>query len=253
LLYAQDSDFVGQSIISEEAVMKRIIVGLFVLVSSWPGLWPAAADTFIFSDSTYDDANWIVPQSFSLISAHQVSTGGNPGSYREVQLAVGQNIPNVSNLNTTFTFNPSASGKITGITYAIDLITTNAEGASYFPLIQQNGVLYIDAAQGAGMNATSNTWLHHVAVLNPADFTRLDSQPGSPNFVDGSAITFGYEVFAGGAGFFVSVTGIDNDPITVTFTPSASTVPEPGTLALASLALLFLAFRRARGSAEPSS
>jgi hypothetical protein len=43
-------------------------------------------------------------------------------------------------------------------------------------------------------------------------------------------MTFGYEVVAGGAGFFTSITGIDNDPIILTVVPSA--VPEPSTAML---------------------
>jgi hypothetical protein len=56
--------------------------------------------------------------------------------------------------------------------------------------------------------------------------------------VSGSPITFGYEVTAGGAGFFTSITGIDNDPIILTVTPSA--VPEPTTVVLSLTALVFM-------------
>jgi len=192
----------------------------------------------IFSDGTYADADWTIVNQFGLIFAGQVPTGGHPGSYRQVALAVGQNIPFVGQLNKTYVYDPS-NGPISGITYTIDLETTNAEGATYVALLSQNGNLYIETMHTG--NASPNTWLTENIVLDLADFAlvRTNTQgnalivdPNSrPDFsVSGSPITFGYEVTAGGAGFFTSITGIDNDPIILTVTPSA--VPEPTTLLL---------------------
>jgi hypothetical protein len=172
--------------------------------------------------------------------------GGNPGSYRQVALSVGQDIPFVGQLNRNFVYNPSVSGEITGITYKIDLETTNAEGATYLALLSQNGNLYIETMNTG--NASPNTWLTENILLNLADFAllRTNSQGNviidsnsRPDFsVTGSPITFGYEVTAGGAGFFTSITGIDNDPIILTVTPSA--VPEPTTVVLSLTALVFM-------------
>ena len=114
-------------------------------------------------------------------------------------------------------------------------------------------------------NATPNTWLNENIVLNLADFALVRTNPqgngliidanSHPDFsANGSAITFGYEVTAGGAGFFTSITGIDNDPIILTITPS---VPEPTKLTLVLLGVVAVASalyrgrsqrRRARGS-----
>ena len=66
----------------------------------------------------------------------------------------------------------------------------------------------------------------------------IDSNSRPDFSVSGSPITFGYEVTAGGAGFFTSITGIDNDPIILTVTPSA--VPEPTTVVLSLTALVFM-------------
>jgi hypothetical protein len=66
-------------------------------------------------------------------------------------------------------------------------------------------------------------WLFYGQILDANSHPDFSSH--------GSPITFGYEVTAGGAGFFTSITGIDNDPIILTVVPSA--VPEPSTAMLA--------------------
>jgi len=223
----------------------RVILSLFLFASTATAS-EAGANQVVFSDSTYADADWTIVNQFGLISAGQQPTGGNPGSYRQVALGVGQNIPFVGQLNRNFVYNPSVSGEITGITYKIDLETTNAEGATYLALLSQNGNLYIETMNTG--NASPNTWLTENILLNLADFAllRTNSQGNviidsnsRPDFsVSGSPITFGYEVTAGGAGFFTSITGIDNDPIILTVTPSA--VPEPTTVVLSLTALVFM-------------
>jgi hypothetical protein len=73
-------------------------------------------------------------------------------------------------------------------------------------------------------------------IFNPAS---------KPDFsVNGSTMEFGYEVTAGGGGFFTSVTGIDNDPITLTVTPKATSpsVPESSTWAMMLLGFAGLGF-----------
>jgi hypothetical protein len=218
----------------------------------------------VFSDQNYDDADWSIVNSFGLVFAGQVTTGGHPGSYRQVALGVGQNIPFVGQLNRNFVYDPSAQGAVVGITYNIDLETLNAEGATYEPLLQQNGKLFIDAVTTG--NATPNTWLNENLVLNPTDFSELTVGPfhnlvvdvnSKPDFsTGGSPLTFGYEVTAGGAGFFTSITGIDNDPITLDIIPLAppTTAPEPATLLLLAPALALVGWRarRARTSREAS-
>jgi len=233
----------------------RVILSLF-LVASTATTPEAGANQVVFSDSIYADADWTIVNQFGLVSAGQQLMGGNPGTYRQVALSVGQNVPFVGQLNRNFVYNPSVSGEINGITYKIDLETTNAEGATYFALLSQNGNLYIETMHTG--NASPNTWLTENIALDLADFAlvRTNTQgnaliidPDSrPDFsASGSPITFGYEVTAGGGGFFTSITGIDNDPIILTVTPSA--VPEPTTVVLSLTALVFMGimyFRRRR-------
>jgi len=122
--------------------MTRLICASIALIALTAG--EAMGATIVFSDGTFNDSDWNVPAQLGLVFAGQRITGGNPGSYREVALAVGQNAPFAANLDRTFVYNPSTQGAVTGITYNIDLITTNAEGAGYFALVQQDGILYVD-------------------------------------------------------------------------------------------------------------
>ena len=215
----------------------------------------AVVSQVIFSDHTYADANWTIVNKFGLVSAGQVATGGNPGSYRQVALGVGQNVPFVGQLNNTFVYNPTAQGAITGITYNMDLETLNAAGAGYFALLSQNGNFYIDNVHGG--NASPNTWTNENLVLNLSDFGQLHITAQNALVIDhtslpdfsaiGSPITFGYEVAAGGAGFFTSITGIDNDPIILTVTPPVTNgVPELSTWAMMITGFMLVGMRLRR-------
>ncbi len=222
------------------AILLSLLAAASIVAA--PAARAAVVSQVVFSDHTYADANWTIVNQFGLISAGQVATGGNPGSYRQVALGVGQNAPFVGQLNNTFVYNPAAQGAITGITYNIDLKTLNAEGAGYYALLSQNGNFYIDNVHGG--NASPNNWTKENIVLSLSDFALLTVTPGVDAFVidrtklpdfsaTGTPITFGYEVVAGGAGFFTSITGIDNDPIILTVTPPVTHgVPELSTWAM---------------------
>src|SRR5262245_28430348 len=91
----------------------RVILCLF-LVASTATTPEAGANQVVFSDSIYADADWTIVNQFGLVSAGQQLMGGNPGTYRQVALSVGQNVPFVGQLNRNFVYNPSVSGKSTG-------------------------------------------------------------------------------------------------------------------------------------------
>lgn len=198
----------------------------------------ARATTFTFSDQNFPNANWTIPDSLFLDPSQtgQRLTGGNPGAYRQTGVIFAERPDYAANLNTTFVYTPAIQGPITGITYNMDLEAISAIGSTYAPVISQNGVLFYDPLETA--YNSENIWLNYNLVLNLDHFTPLHGGPATPNFVTGSAITFGYLVSTGGAEFYESISGIDNDPITLT-TRSAN-VPEPATVLLLCTAALAL-------------
>jgi hypothetical protein len=244
------------------AICSTLVLG-FAAASIGPVAHATTANQVVFSDTDYADSDWTIVNSFGLGYAKQVATGGDPGSYRETELFVGQDVPFVGQFNKNFSHDPSARGAVTGITYNFALKTTNAEGATYEPLLEQNGKWYIDFTTTG--NATPNNWLTENRVLDLGDFGELTISPfnalifnpaSKPDFsAAGSPILFGYEVTAGGGGFFASITGIDNDPITLTVTPTTPSVPQPSTWAMMLLGFAGLGFagwrasRRAVGAA----
>jgi hypothetical protein len=247
--------------------IRQICVAILVAAATTAICRPAQAvlvTTVVFSDHDYEDADWSIVNSFGLVFAGQVGPGGHPGSYRQVALAVGEDGPFVGQLSRNFVYDPAARGAITGITYNADYVTTNAEGGAYFALLEQSGKFYIDAYYTDYINDTFNNWTNVTRVLGLNNFEGLTVSPvhtlvldpsSHPDFSgNGSPITFGYEVTAGGGGFFTSVTGIDNDPITLTVTPNTSGVPEPSSWAMMLIGFVgvgFAAYLR-RGAARSS-
>ena len=92
-----------------------VVFSLFFAASTAivPEAGAAVIGQVVFSDGTYADADWTIVNQFGLIFAGQQPTGGNPGSYRQVALGVGQNVPFVGQLNKTFVYDPSVRGAIT--------------------------------------------------------------------------------------------------------------------------------------------
>ena len=89
-----------------------VVLSLFVAASIAVAAEANAAvvSQVVFSDQTYADADWTIVNQFGLISAGQQATGGHPGSYRQVALGVGQDVPFVGQLNKTFVYDPSING-----------------------------------------------------------------------------------------------------------------------------------------------
>jgi hypothetical protein len=216
-------------------ISARLAVAMGVLAGA------AQADTFIFSDHDYSDASWTIPDSLFMDPAQtgQHFTGGNPGAYRQLGLIFAERPDYAANLNLTFAYTPATQGAITGVTYNFDLKVISAIGSTYYPLISQGGTLFYDPFAQA--SNSENIWINYNLRLDLSQFVPLHGGPMSPDFTNGSTITFGYLATTGGAGFYESITGIDNDPITLTVSPVAPGVPEPGTSALLGSGLLSLA------------
>jgi len=187
-------------------------------------------------------------------SISRVSTGGNPGAFRESthNIVYGDGISTVG-LNDNAVYDPSVSGAIETIDLQIDLRQSVAGGATGISLVlEQDGLLYFSLVKG--FSSTSFVTFADIG-LTASDFdTNLNAGiPGAtpsglvPDFsATGSPITLGYAVGNGlsGPGTLTNVIGADN--WTVIITP----VPEPGTFSLMALGLagLGLYTRKRTGS-----
>lgn len=221
---------------------RRSAVSLCVLMACASGAGLAA--TITFSDGEFPDANWTIPDSLFLDPAQtgQRLVGGNPGAYRQTGLVFAERPDYSANLNVTFVYTPATEGAVTGITYDISLKTINAFGSTYFPLISQNADLFYDPFAQA--YNSENIWVDYTLALDLSQFTPLHGGSAKPNFTTGSTITFGYLATTGGAGFYESISGIDNDPITLT--TSAAAVPEPISGVLSCMGVMLVAASRRR-------
>lgn len=191
----------------------------------------AAKADVVFADGAFNNSDWTVTQSNDLVSASQISVGGNPGSYRQIRISFNEQHDFALNVNKNFLYHPSTQGAITGLTFAEDTGAGNGFGGGYSPMFQQAGVAYFDPLSLE--NGGGSSWLHTSQNLNLSDFTKFDGSVGSPDFTaTGASIEFGYLVNVTGSGFFQSDSGIDNYAMTLVTSSSSSAVPEPGTVAL---------------------
>ena len=195
--------------------MKLIVISVGLAGAVGALAETARADTFIFSDDDFPDANWAIPDSVFMDPAQtgQRLAGGDPGAYRQIGLIFAERPDYAANLNLTFAYTPATQGAITGIIYTFDLKAISAIGSSYYPLISQAGTLYYDPSAQA--YNSENLWITYNLVLDLGQFVPLHGGSASPDFKAGSTITFGYLATTGGAGFYESVTGIDNDPLSL--------------------------------------
>ena len=137
----------------------------------------ARADTFIFSDDDFPDANWAIPDSVFMDPAQtgQRLAGGDPGAYRQIGLIFAERPDYAANLNLTFAYTPATQGAITSITYTFDLKATSAIGSSYYPLISQAGTLYYDPSAQA--YNSENLWITYNLVLDLVNSCRSTAAP----------------------------------------------------------------------------
>src|SRR5258707_10188908 len=152
-----------------------IAVTLAAVWMSSTGAGIAKAGVILF-DGTFNNADWTVAQSNDLVSAAQVASGGNPGSYRQTRISFNEQFDYAASVNSNFIYTPATQGMITCLLFEEDLITTNAFGGTYYAFIQQGGVSYYDFP--AQELATGGSWLHASRTLNLGDFTRFDGAPG---------------------------------------------------------------------------
>jgi hypothetical protein len=180
---------------------------------------PATAAGRTFFDGTFNDALWrsgalgTAPEDF--VTAHIVGTGGNPDTYRQMELTAQPQYYKAFNYNDGWIWNPKSHGSITRIDYSLDVKSLSSQPKGYTGIFTlgliQGQSFYEDNGQFAGAQASSSSWVEWPPFTGrtASDFIKIEG-PGSehPDFsASAPAIKFGY-IFSGPkAG---SVCGIDN-------------------------------------------
>ena len=222
----------------------RLMVFLLIQLSLFVvSLDYVQAGQAIFSDSTFDDADWSLTKvsgnstGQGSVEAMQSTVGGNPGPYRETTVEVlsfSSNVVGGNNLSSQFVYDPSVSGAIEYIDVSYDriLISTSASngaGQLSFPLLVQDGTWYVHPGQNNGwslMNWQTRT------LLGLREENWISAQGDNPDFsADGSAFVFGFQHGnSTGSGInpqgYTTVAGYDN--LTFTFTFFNGDVDEDG-------------------------
>jgi hypothetical protein len=188
-----------------------------------------------FSDSTFDDSDWVLIVSQQgnggNVFAQQQTSGGNPGSYRQivntVEIAPG---PTESSqvvglhMRPAALYNPQVEGAIDWIDYAEDSIMFfgHGEGQGTGPLLVQNGNVYVSKQK---LLSNRSRWTTQIVTrLYEADFVlfrpNLGQDPNqTPDFSEtGSTIQFGFRrsnsTGPGKHGYTIDA-GIDNWSISI--------------------------------------
>ena len=226
------------------------------------GVAPSLAVTF--TDANFNNADWnatkivdTTPGNAASFTAAQVTSGGNPGSFREVTQTYNSGAITVAHLNNPALYNPTTGGPISSVDFAYDIIrlnpSSNAPLVGYAGLAFQNGSHYEAPVDTIG----TATWTHfNHAGLSPSNFTRVaGAGPATPDFsATGTPIRFGYITFnaaAAGSGVITTDSGIDNWTVNITSSGGSTTgvpsaIPEPSTWLLLGSGLTGLAAWRKR-------
>lgn len=111
------------------------------------------AATVVFEDKDFFQSNWTVVHYFtndgSSVTGAQQSTGGNPGSYRNVTNTLWsstgpQSVYGFHLRRTGFVYDPNAQGAIASASYQIDFKDSGllSIGQRFEPALRQNGQIY---------------------------------------------------------------------------------------------------------------
>ena len=225
------------------SILAVTLVCAIVMVAV-PGLLRADV---IFSDGTFSNSDWTVTTIQAggggmVDFAGQVASGGNPGSYRRVDLTVNSGSGTAIfaiNLSTISVYNPQTQGAITAIDYSENGIAFGTSQSAGFCLLQ-NGTVFF--ANSLSYIPTASWTTHSASGQTQFDFSDIDGV-ATPNFsATGAPITFGFwrESSAGGGSGFSSSTGIDN------WTVDIHSVPEPTTVSLIGIGAFGLVCAAAR-------
>jgi hypothetical protein len=198
------------------------------------------------TDDTFNPPDWSQDLSKSAPGTaagfSQVLSGGNPGSFGQVNLTIA---PNSSAALMTYctgqSYSPVTQGAIDSISFSGDFKAIAYSDDIYFGF-KQGGTLYLLQTWFSYINGPS--WTNVTCFADSALMfqDRLSSNP-PPDFVDGAPLEFGiYMSYLVSDTQFQSSLGMDNFQVAVT------TIPEPATITLAAcgLGIIVMVVRRFR-------
>jgi len=232
-------------------------VTAFVAACCPPAL---AAGGTVFSDGTFNTADWSIVDYSSAQFSHSTSqdpAGGNPGAARRQTMSLVTFGPGTFDFFTvhllTFaTYDPSFSGAIAGLAFQFDvlnLVMTNLGGTPggffYRPVLRQGGQ---DFSPVITPPRSTRPWSTLPFTANLAsDWDLVGTATGAPDFgATGLPMTFGYRAQVSmtcsgvnGCTTATIIDALDNYQVTI-----QSAVPEPSSFLLCLAGAAALGWRR---------
>lgn len=233
-------------------------VTAFVAACCPPAL---AAGGTVFSDGTFNTADWSIVDYSSAQVSHSTSqdpAGGNPGAARRQTMSLVTFGPGTFDFDTvhllTFaTYDPSFSGAIAGLAFQFDVINkvtinlgTGTEGFFYRPVLRQGGQDYVAVITAPPRSTRTWSTLPFTANL-ASDWDLVGTATGAPDFgATGLPMTFGYQARVrltcsgvNGCTTPTIIDALDNYQVTI-----QSAVPEPSSFLLCLAGAAALGWRR---------
>jgi len=173
---------------------------------------PALASK-VFYEQQFNDTDWTMTCFYGNTGqvARQVPTGGNSGghsdSFREVTTITSSDTYN-AHLRSDWIVNPGAT-PIAFVSFSIDFKNFNSfgQGQGFCVVAHQSGKYYVARLSISG--SSNFGWQTMTAPrLKAADFGTISNPNDHPNFVSGTAVTFGFGT--GNTGGNGIVVGYDN-------------------------------------------
>ena len=163
----------------------------------------SASAIVTYQDGTFSNANWVIETTSigggGTGSGVQVSGVGTPGEARRVTSSVnapaGSAILQFHRYGTSQAtrYDPAVLGEIGDVSFDIDarMVSGFGDGQGLTIALKQGQLVYAGPGMATG---SSGVWVHRsLRGLSASDFTRIDGQPGEPDFsATGLPIRFGF-------------------------------------------------------------
>jgi hypothetical protein len=174
-------------------------------------------ETLELADGDFSDSDWLVDVLTTgegeVNSVQTVTSGGNPGLYREMDISLGaspQDAAVAVQIYVLDTWNPQTQGPIYSIDLAFDFISLNGAPTEIGFIVEQDGVYY---AHTVSETASNTTWESFASLATESDFL-VPFGTATPDFSsEGGEIFFGFATGQFGLqaqGHTSFIHGIDN-------------------------------------------